>query len=154
MTVFKNLKLKEGQAIAFDFDGVIHRYSEGWKDGSIYDEANLDVLDLMMVLNAAKIPVFILSTRDPKQIKDWWDAMPFSMPCEIIDDNSTFYNKLDVVGVTNKKLAAQLYIDDRGYKYEGQSVKEFLIDFAEIEESPEIITKNFNFPGEKTDRFF
>lgn len=133
MIVFKNLKLKEGQAIAFDFDGVIHKYSKGWQDGSIYDEANLDVLDLMVVLDALKIPVFILSTREPEQIKEWWDAQPFSMPCEIIDWKCTFFNKLGVVGVTNKKLAAQLYIDDRAYKYEGQNVKEFLMDFAEIE---------------------
>ena len=134
MKVFKNLKLKEGHAIAFDFDGVIHKYSKGWQDGSIYDEINLDALDLMSVLIATKIPVFILSTRDPKQIKEWWDKLPIAMPCEIIDDTCTFYNKLDAVGVTNRKLAAQLYIDDRAYKYEGQNVMQFFMDFAELEE--------------------
>lgn len=34
------------------------------------------------------------------------------------------------IGVTNKKLPAQLYVDDRAYKYENQTVKEFLMDLS------------------------
>lgn len=45
---------------------------------------------------------------------------------EIINDDTTFWNDLRVVGITNRKLPAQLYIDDRAYKYENQSVQEFL----------------------------
>ena len=124
------IDLKEGHAVAFDFDGVIHKYSKGWQDGSIYDEYNEKALDLMLILQLTKIPVFILSTREPQQIKEWWDKQGFSMPCEIIPDSCTFWNNPKIVGITNRKLPAQVYVDDRAYKYSGQSPQEFLIDFA------------------------
>ena len=131
MTQIGHLILKEGHAIAFDFDGVIHKYSKGWQDGSIYDSYNPEMLDLIVILNSIKIPVFILSTRDPQQIKEWWDMQGFTIPCEIIREDLTFWNSLKTIGVTNKKIAAQLYIDDRAYQYKGQTVKEFLLDFIE-----------------------
>ncbi|MBO5921931.1 MAG: hypothetical protein J6Q48_06040 [Bacteroidaceae bacterium] len=127
----KELLLKEAHAVAFDFDGVIHKYSEGWKDGSIYDDYNWKVLDLMLILQVSKIPVFILSTREPEQIKEWWDKQPFAISCEIIPDDCKFWNKTNTVGITNRKLPAQVYVDDRAYKYTGQTPQQFLIDFTD-----------------------
>ena len=77
------------------------------------------------------IPVFICSTRNPKQIKEWFDKTIVGFRNEIIKDDVTFWNDLKVVGITNKKLPAQLYIDDRAYKYENQSVQEFLISLGD-----------------------
>lgn len=127
------LNIKKGYAVAFDFDGVIHKYSEGWQDGSIYDEYNPEILDLILLLNTMKIPVFILSTREPKQIKEWWDEQEFTLKAEVIEPNTLFFNDLDYVGITRTKLPAQIYVDDRAYKYTGQTVKEFLFDFADGE---------------------
>ena len=131
MNKARELKLKEGHAVAFDFDGVIHKYSKGWQDGSIYDDYNGKVLDLMLILQVMDIPVFILSTREPEQIKEWWDKQGFTMPCTIIPDDFKFWNNTKVVGITNKKLPAQVYIDDRAYKYDGQTPQDFLRDFSE-----------------------
>lgn len=72
-----DLKLKEGHAVCFDFDGVIHKYSKGWQDGSIYDEYNKNILDLMIFLQKSGIPIFICSTRESYQIISWWNKQGF-----------------------------------------------------------------------------
>ena len=126
-----DLKLKEGRAVCFDFDGVIHKYSKGWQDGSIYDEYNKDALDLILLLLKIGIPIFICSTRKPTQILEWWEKQGFTLEATLIDDNTEFWNNTEKIGITNRKLPAQLYIDDRAYKYGNQTVKEFLLDFCE-----------------------
>lgn len=126
-----DLKLKEGHAVCFDFDGVIHKYSKGWQDGSIYDEYNKEVLDLMLLLQKLDIPVFICSTREPYQIISWWNKQGFCADAIKIKDNETFWKDTKFIGVTNRKLPAQLYIDDRAYKYTGQTVKQFMLDNSE-----------------------
>ena len=126
-----NLKLKEGHAVCFDFDGVIHKYSKGWQDGSIYDEYNKNAIDLMLFLQKAGIPVLICSTREPLQIISWWNKQGFWCDAVKIGEKVTFFDNLNIIGVTNRKLPAQLYIDDRAYKYTGQTVKQFIIDNSE-----------------------
>lgn len=126
------VNLKESHAVAFDFDGVIHKYSKGWQDGSIYDEVNVDVLNIINTLIMNNIPCIIMSTRDPQQIKDWWDKQWFSesIPVKVLDFNTVFYNDCTCLGITNRKIAAQLYIDDRACRYTGQNINELLFDLT------------------------
>lgn len=101
------------KTIAFDFDGVIHKYSKGWQDGSIYDTIDFELLNFMKEL-LKNYNIVIYSTRDPEQITNYLNELGI-MKFETF--NSTFWDKKNVIGVTNTKPAAILYIDDRALEY-------------------------------------
>ena len=115
------------QAVAFDFDGVIHNMNDGWKDGSIYGEINQEAVSAIYELNKMKIPVFIFTSRSPRQIVDFWNEQGYKIPARETKRDEFFYNDLDFIGVTQRKLPAQLYIDDRAYQYNGGSKKDIIL---------------------------
>jgi hypothetical protein len=59
------------KTICIDFDGVIHKYSKGWQDGEIYDEAINSSIRSINDLMSQGYSVIIFSTRSPRQIKRW-----------------------------------------------------------------------------------
>jgi hypothetical protein len=103
--------------IAVDFDGVVHRYSRGWHDGSIYDEpveGALEGLKSLMIEEA----VFILTSRDKWQVASWLREHGFHVtvdgPPSYVWD---FWNQRGVLLVTNRKLPATSYLDDRAVRF-------------------------------------
>ena len=82
--------------VLVDFDGVIHRYSRGWADGTAYDEPMPGAREALERLTAQGYEVVIFSTRDRKQISAWLKHHGF--PYYLI---------------TNQKLPATAIIDDR-----------------------------------------
>lgn len=127
------------QTIAIDFDGVIHKYSKGWQDGSCYDEHIEGVFEAIEEL-MKKYTVFIFSTRNSRQIKSWLrtrimesdyvhagmgnDPNDFCWPkysftCQVIPFWTKFWNKKNVLGITKRKLPAMVYIDDRAMRFDG-----------------------------------
>lgn len=111
---------KRRPTLAIDFDGVIHRYSKGYKDGSLYDRpirgAKLALRKLMRT-NC----VFILSTRPPEHIKEWMTKWMPEFVTEIVPLGvfPPFWNKENVIGITQQKLAAEAYVDDRAIRFSG-----------------------------------
>ena len=122
------------KAIAIDFDGVVHRYSDGWKDGSIYDVPVPGAFQNIRTLLDIGYAVFIHTTRKPKQVKRWMLEQQgyvtyiqrggstghsrMLMPVQVIPKRTRFWNKAGVIGVTNRKLPAIVYVDDRAYRFE------------------------------------
>lgn len=108
------------KTIVFDFDGVIHKGYKGWKDGSIYGEIDYELLwyikDLMK-----DYYVVISSNRPAEQIvnflnNDANNPLDFEVFKKDMQGNM-YWNKDNVVGVTNEKAVGIIYIDDRGYRY-------------------------------------
>lgn len=102
-------------AIAVDFDGVIHSYEEGWKDGSIYGtpmEGSAEALQHLL----EGFYVFIFTSRDPAQVKEWMKDH-YNLPVALISAQERFWDTKGVIGITNRKLPAIAYIDDRAVPF-------------------------------------
>lgn len=109
------------KTVAFDFDGVIHKYRHGWNDGSIYDEYNEDVINIMYSLMTSGYSVAIVSTREPNQISEWWNNHQFPMKAIPVINDTKFWSNKEYIGVFNKKIPAFVYIDDRGLTFDGNT---------------------------------
>lgn len=133
--------------IAVDFDGVIHAYSKGWQDGTIYDEPIPGAFDGLRTLMHHG-PVFIHTTREPEQVMPWLEGHGFDVtidercgrcggncglqevdadgwpvhtedPCQECKGSGllVFWNLRGQLLVTNRKLAATAYLDDRALHF-------------------------------------
>ena len=95
------------KTIVFDFDGVIHKYSNGWQDGSIYDEPVNGIKDLINELHK-DYDIYIVTTR----ARDLGQQIA-------VEDYLKKYN-IEFDCVTSIKVPAQLYIDDRSICFNGK----------------------------------
>lgn len=99
--------------ISVDFDGVVHAYSKGWHDGTIYDDALPGALEGLRTL-MEQDSVFILTTRDISQVASWFLERGFSVR---VGYDGPFWNDRNVLLITNRKLAATAYLDDRAVRF-------------------------------------
>jgi phosphoglycolate phosphatase-like HAD superfamily hydrolase len=89
------------KTLALDFDGVIHRYSRGYQDGSIYDEPIEGTKEALEKLSR-QYRLVIFTARDITPIIQWLAKYGLE---EFIDE------------ITNQKPHAIAYIDDRGVRF-------------------------------------
>lgn len=103
------------RTIAVDFDGVIHAYTRGWGDGSIYDTLVPGAVTALKELMGEN-PVFIFTAREVVSVCEWLEKeTPFATTDEVPENG--FWGELGTLLVTNRKLPAVAYIDDRAIRF-------------------------------------
>ena len=96
--------LDKRKTIAIDFDGVIHKYSQGFKGlDNAYDEPMEGTFKALTKLKSLGFQLKIMSSRPAPVIEEWLEKYGMS---ELISE------------VSNHKFPATIYIDDRGFKFE------------------------------------
>ena len=116
------------KTIVFDFDGVIHIGYNSWKDGSIYGRIDTNLLDYIKTL-MKDYYIVISSNRPAQQIVDHLNKVS-DLKFEIFNKDfgkNMYWNKDDIVGVTNEKPVGILYVDDRAFRYNNlQDLQQFI----------------------------
>ena len=99
------------KTVAIDFDGVIHAYSKGWQDGSIYDDLLLGAIVALSTL-MQRYAVYVHTTRNPRQVARWIERMSgHGIECTTRIDplrpwRRRYWLEQGVLLVTNRKLPA------------------------------------------------
>ena len=97
------------QTVVFDFDGVIHSYTSGWKGETIIpDPPVLGIREAIAEIRAAGYEVVVVSTRCATReglsaVRDWLRM-----------------NDIKVDVVHKSKPPAIVYIDDRAICFDGK----------------------------------
>ncbi|MBX3103016.1 MAG: capsular biosynthesis protein [Bacteroidetes bacterium] len=101
--------------IAIDFDGVIHGYSQGWHDGTIYDPPVPGTKEALTALKEQGHYLIIFSTRTNKifRKKDDPDQEPIMKAW--LAQHEIPYDKIWTFG----KPMADVYLDDRAVTFRG-----------------------------------
>ncbi|WP_081413605.1 prolyl aminopeptidase [Eisenibacter elegans] len=111
---FKDLYLQGKNKIAIDFDGVLHRYSKGWQDGSIYDDPIDGAREAMQRLKELGYYLIIFSTR-ANRIYRKKGHNPVREMQQWLRKHQIPYHEICTTG----KPRAQIYVDDRALAFKG-----------------------------------
>lgn len=103
--------------LAIDFDGVIHAYSRGWHDGTCYDEPMPGALNAIRDFMRVR-PVAIMTARPVYMVAEWMRTWLPGVPLVVDADCSLdHWTSLDGILITNRKIIAAHYIDDRALRF-------------------------------------
>lgn len=104
---------KRRRTIAVDFDGVIHRYSKGWKDGSIYDPPVNGAREALARMHD-RYDVVIFTTRVNPDMRG--SEVQMDRVLAWLDKHG-FQKGEHFDSITHVKPPALVYIDDRALQF-------------------------------------
>lgn len=108
------------KTVAVDFDGVIHAYSKGWHDGTIYDGPMPDAARGMQTLIDCGYDVVIYSTRCHDRVVDG------EICKNQVDEMRRWLTRHKVpysrISTEPGKPLCVAFIDDRAIKFQAWSV--------------------------------
>lgn len=104
--------------VCTDFDGVLHSYEHGWADGSIYGHL-LPGATVALHAIMTRHAVIVQTCRTPLEVVAEWITGRTGITAVADDGTHRFWTSTDTILVTGRKLPAFVYIDDRGYRFEG-----------------------------------
>ncbi|MQS17888.1 ASCH domain-containing protein [Streptomyces kaniharaensis] len=106
-------------AVGVDFDLTVVAHRDGWQDGRIYGDPIPGALEAVRRLMACR-SVFCVTARHRRYhpaVAAWF--VRHGIPAVVDEDPDRAYWHGDKLLVTNKKLGAALYIDDRALAFTG-----------------------------------
>ena len=118
------------KTIAVDFDGVIHKYSKGWHDGSIYDLPTNGCKDALKKLKDNRYKIIIFTTRAYDRVVNG------KFQKNQVEEIKNYLTKneipFDKIYTDDGKPLCKFFIDDNALRFEGDWEK-ILIDIKRYE---------------------
>lgn len=99
-----NQKDPSRKTLCIDFDGVIHRYSKGYHDKTAYDIPMEGAYESLFKLKSQGYRIVIFTARDTTEVVEWLQKHWRGTPLEGLE-------------VTNVKIPALAYVDDRAIRF-------------------------------------
>ena len=108
-------KIENKNNIAIDFDGVIHRCSKGYHDGTVYDEPIEGAFESLKKIKSMGFNIVIFSCKSRTDRP----SVGGKNGTEMIWDWFKKYNVDHLISdVVSEKPRAICFVDDKGYRFE------------------------------------
>lgn len=119
--------MSKDKTIAIDFDGVVADYSQGFQGHGVFGEPIPEARMVLKLLKEEGYTIIINTTRGELDAIDRY-LRDHDLPFDYLNFNPVN----DELGLSNSKVAAAIYIDDRNICFNGdwkstlQSIREFV----------------------------